>query len=164
MLVHPPIIGINASQVKACLPQNKRHHLRVTKTHQILAENLKTLMARTPDLETQAKVAAEVKVNQTTIGYVIRATHSPRVDLVEKLAVRFRVKPWQMLAPELGAHKLISEDGRRLALKFDAIPNGDQQNAAYVQASQLFEDAAIQLVAPSLKALPSPKHSPTEAT
>lgn len=74
----------------------------------ILAANLKRLMAATPSLDTQDKLAARSGVSQTSLSLMMRPndrgttksgkTPSPKLSEVELVARAFDLKVWQLLA------------------------------------------------------------------
>lgn len=76
---------------------------------EVLAANLKRLMTETPQLSTQAKVAAAAKVDQKTISNCLNPgqrltsktgkTPSPTLAQVEKIAAAFGLDVWQLLQP-----------------------------------------------------------------
>lgn len=77
---------------------------RVDKTpEKTLAENLLWLKDSTPDLDSQAKIAAKAGIDQTTVGRILRAQNYPTLDKITALAKAFKVEAWQLLAPNLGA-------------------------------------------------------------
>lgn len=120
MFVHTPILGTVALFVKVFVPLDVGEDQNMEKkAAATLALNVNSLMKASDALGSQGKIAAAVtalddgnKVNQTTIGYVLRATHSPRLDLIERIAKVFDVEPWQLLAPRLGASLHVIEGAR----------------------------------------------------
>jgi len=82
-----------------------------TPVRKVLAENLKTLMRRTPKLKTQAALAGKAGVAQTSISNMLRpqtdAMTSPKLDSVEKVAGAFGLATWQLLLdPHTVGHDL----------------------------------------------------------
>ncbi|WP_322038422.1 helix-turn-helix domain-containing protein [Burkholderia cenocepacia] len=67
---------------------------------QILANRLKALMAATPHLDTQIKVAARAQIAQSTVGRILRAEVYAQLAQVESLAEAFRVSPASLLSDE----------------------------------------------------------------
>lgn len=76
-------------------------NMNKTPVREILASNLRTLMAAKPDLKTQGKVAAKSGVAQTSVSNMLRpnspAMKSPKLDQVEKVARAFGLAVWQIL-------------------------------------------------------------------
>jgi|GEM_PF-5715651 len=68
--------------------------LRIT-----IAENVRTLMAYTPALETQEKLSKKTGIGQATLSRTLNAATWPNAKLIEKVAKAFRVEPWQLLVP-----------------------------------------------------------------
>ena len=66
-----------------------------------LSSNLKALMAAHPEFNTQGKVAAQAKLNQTTIGSILRCKNAASITQLDKIAKVFELTPWQLLFPEL---------------------------------------------------------------
>lgn len=81
-----------------------------------LANNLLALWEprKDDDLPAQRDVAKKAEMDQTTFGRILRAKHAPTLTQVVKLAAVFRVEPWQLLAPNLGAHLFALDDDRRV--------------------------------------------------
>ncbi|HEF4770810.1 helix-turn-helix domain-containing protein [Burkholderia multivorans] len=67
---------------------------------QTLAKRLQELMAATPHLDTQVKVAARAKIAQSTVGRILRAEVYAQLAQVESLAEAFRVSPSLLLADD----------------------------------------------------------------
>lgn len=79
-----------------------RHHVRVkTDAARVLADNLRALMAASAELTTQKAVAKRSGMNQTTVGHILRCTHSPSLKQIDGLADAFGLLPWQLLVPSL---------------------------------------------------------------
>lgn len=68
---------------------------------QVVANNLKFLMASTPDVSTQAKLEERSGVAQTTIGRVLRAETEAKIGTVKDLARVFKLAPGDLLDPGL---------------------------------------------------------------
>ncbi|MDN8132374.1 helix-turn-helix transcriptional regulator [Burkholderia multivorans] len=67
---------------------------------QILAKRLQELMAATPHLDTQVKVAARANIAQSTVGRILRAEVYAQLAQVESLAEAFRVSPASLLTED----------------------------------------------------------------
>lgn len=68
---------------------------------QVLANNLKFLMASNPDVSTQPKLEERSGVGQTTIGRVLRAETEAKIGTVKDLAKVFKLAPGDLLDPRL---------------------------------------------------------------
>lgn len=66
---------------------------------QVLANNLKFLMAANPDVSTQPKLEARSGVGQSTIGRILRADGEAKIGTVKELARVFKLKPGDLLDP-----------------------------------------------------------------
>lgn len=66
-----------------------------------MSENLSRLMAATPALDTQPKVAKLAKMDQKTVWRILQCANEPSIDKVEKLAKVFGLEAWQLLVPDL---------------------------------------------------------------
>lgn len=70
----------------------------------VLAENLRALMRRYPDMRTQTKVAKRAGIAQTSVSNMLnpRAQNEkfqlyPKLDQIEKVANAFGLAVWQIL-------------------------------------------------------------------
>jgi hypothetical protein len=68
------------------------------KTRNVLATQLRALMAKHPSLDTQQKVAEAAQITQSTVWRVLKAEVGASVDVVDSLARAFSVDPIAMLA------------------------------------------------------------------
>lgn len=68
---------------------------------QVLANNLKFLMASSPDVSTQPKLEERSGVGQTTIGRIMRAESEAKIGTVKDIARVFRLTPSDLLDPGL---------------------------------------------------------------
>ena len=75
-------------------------HTSVMRPRDILAANLRALMATHPDLDTLPKITARSGVTNGTLDRIRRAVVSTRVDELEKLGRAFGVEPWELLRPQ----------------------------------------------------------------
>ena len=66
----------------------------------ILANNLRALMASRPDLDTLPKITACCGVSNGTLDRIRRAVVSTRVDELERLGKAFGIEPWELLRPQ----------------------------------------------------------------
>ncbi len=69
----------------------------------ILAANLKGLMAKAPDLNSQPKVAKRTngEVSQATISNILRGQGNATLKNIDALADVFRVPAWLLMHPNL---------------------------------------------------------------
>ena len=67
----------------------------------ILAANLKALMAARPDLDTLPKITAKSGVSNGVLDRMRRAAAAVRVDDLDPLARAFGLSAWQLLVPGL---------------------------------------------------------------
>ncbi len=66
----------------------------------VLAQNLRSLMASHADLASQSALHKKSRVAQATIGRILRdGGENARIETVEKLARAFGLEGWQMLVP-----------------------------------------------------------------
>jgi hypothetical protein len=73
---------------------------------QVLAENLKALMAAHPEIDgtpalERATITKGGKIGKSTIDRILKQATPVNLDYVETLAKVFGVAPWQMLVPGL---------------------------------------------------------------
>ncbi|AMU17543.1 hypothetical protein A3203_32730 [Burkholderia cenocepacia] len=83
-------------------------------TQKILAENLTALLERRPDIS-RLNLSKQIQVADGTLGRIKYGNGNPTVDVLERIARFFRVEPWQLLAPNLGAQLMRSESPPPLA-------------------------------------------------
>lgn len=99
----------------------------------ILAANLRALMATHPDLDTLPKITARSGVTNGTLDRIRRAVVSTRVDELEKLGRAFGIEPWELLRPH--GHMTPSPLGLMLATHLDrAAADEKTHTAAYAAA------------------------------
>lgn len=100
----------------------------------ILAANLRALMASRPDLNTLPKLTARSGVSNGTLDRIRRAAVSTRIDELERLAKAFGVESWELVR-EHGPNSL-SPLGLQLAAHLDgAARDQAEHNAAYAAAT-----------------------------
>ncbi len=129
----------------------------------ILAANLRALMATRSDLNTLPKITARSGVSNGTLDRIRRAVVATRVDELEPLGKVFGLPAWEMLRP-LGQSPL-SPLALQLAARLDRQA-GDQaaHTAAYAaataaidaQAAKAKAAAAAAPAAPRARAVPKP--------
>jgi hypothetical protein len=67
----------------------------------VLAENLRKLMAATPSLNTFSQITKAGGGSNGTLDRIRRRTTSTSIDNLEPLARVFGIEPWQLLVPNL---------------------------------------------------------------
>jgi transcriptional regulator with XRE-family HTH domain len=104
----------------------------------ILASNLRALMATRPDLDTLPKITAACGVSNGTLDRIRRAVVSTRVDELERLGRAFGVEPWELLRPQ--AQATLSPLAMQLAAQLDrSAPDPDVHTAAFAAATAVIE-------------------------
>jgi hypothetical protein len=99
----------------------------------ILAANLRALMAAHPELDTLPKLTARSGVTNGTLDRIRRAVVSTRVDELEKLGRAFGLEPWELLRPQ--GHRTPSPLGLMLGAHLDRMaPDERLHTAAYAAA------------------------------
>jgi transcriptional regulator with XRE-family HTH domain len=100
----------------------------------ILAANLRALMATRPDLNTLPKLTARSGVSNGTLDRIRRATVSTRIDELERLARAFSVEPWELV--RVHGPNSLSPLGLELAAHLDRAARDEaEHNAAYAAAT-----------------------------
>lgn len=81
--------------------QNYIQERIMTLPRQVLADNLRRLMAADINLSSQSKVLRRANgLSNGTLDRIRRATVSCGVDELQKLAEVFNVEPWELLKPK----------------------------------------------------------------
>jgi transcriptional regulator with XRE-family HTH domain len=107
----------------------------------ILANNLRALMAARPDLGTLPKVTARSGVSNGTLDRIRRSVTSVRVDELDKLSRAFGVEPWQLLRPH--GHAALSSQALLLAQHLDRTAHDEAEHKdAYVAAMAVIDALA----------------------
>ena len=118
----------------------------------ILAANLRALMAARPDLDTLPKITARSGVTNGTLDRIRRAVVSTRVDELEKLGKAFGVEPWELLRPH--GPTALSPLALLLAEHLDRnAPDEATHTAAYAAATAVIDALAAK---PGLPSAPEP--------
>lgn len=129
----------------------------------ILAANLRALMAARSDLNTLPKITARSGVSNGTLDRIRRAVVSTRVDELEPLGKVFGLPAWEMLRPPHQAP--LSPLALRLAAHLDQQASSEAAHtAAYAaataaidaQAAKTAKSAATPTAAPRPRALHKP--------
>jgi transcriptional regulator with XRE-family HTH domain len=120
----------------------------------ILAANLRALMATRPDLDTLPKITARSGVTNGTLDRIRRAVVSTRVDELEKLGRAFGVEPWELLRPH--GHAALSPLALLLGAHLDrSAPDEATHTAAYAAATAVIDALATKPGSP-----PAPEPAP----
>ena len=107
----------------------------------VLANNLRALMAARPDLDTLPKITARSGVSNGTLDRIRRAVVSTRVDELEKLGRAFGVEPWELLRPH--GHAELSPLALLLAAHLDRTAQDEATHtAAFAAASAVIDSLA----------------------
>lgn len=81
---------------------------RMTSARQILAQNLRTLMSKTPSLDHRDKIAARSGVSPRTVGYMLQSGDgNPTLRNIEAVADAFKVPVWRLLTDSPNVDKLL---------------------------------------------------------
>ena len=127
----------------------------------ILATNLRALMAARPDLDTLPKITARSGVTNGTLDRIRRAVVSTRVDELERLGRAFGIEPWELLRPH--GHAALSPLALRLAAHLDrAAADESTHTAAFAAASAVVDALAARSGSPAAPA-PAPEARPAPA-
>lgn len=107
----------------------------------VLWGNLTTLMHQQFGGENLNRLAREAKLSPATASRIKAMETSVGIDVLDQLATVFGVEPWQLLHPDLGKSANFTVTASPLALdlarQLDELPSGDQQERAFMLASQL---------------------------
>jgi len=130
----------------------------------VLANNLRALMAARPDLDTLPKITAACGVSNGTLDRIRRAAVSTRVDELERLGRAFGVEPWELLRPH--GHASLSPLAMLLAANLDrSAQDPDSHTAAYAAASAVIEALTTRpAVPPACEPAPESTPEPRRAT
>jgi AcrR family transcriptional regulator len=105
----------------------------------VLAANLRALMAARPDLGTLAKITAACGVSNGTLDRIRRAAVSTGIDELQPLGRAFGLQPWEWLQPRGPA--ALSPLAQRLAEQLDRAVHDPQAHAAAFAAASAVIDA-----------------------
>jgi DNA-binding Xre family transcriptional regulator len=105
----------------------------------VLWRNVSTLMRERWGRTNLTRLAKEAGIGDFTV-HRLKETDATTVglDIVDKIAGVFKREPWQLLAPQGPGQENLSADARRLAAKFDSLPD-EQKNRAYALIEQILE-------------------------
>ena len=107
----------------------------------ILAANLRAMMAAHPELNTLPKITAASGVSNGTLDRIRRAVVSTRVDELERIGRAFGLEAWELLLPQGPA--ALSPLALRLAAHLDRSAQDETTHtAAFAAASALIDSLA----------------------
>lgn len=73
----------------------------MSRTNEIVTENLKRWMAASENLKTQAALARAARIGQSYVSRILRGEGNPTVSILESIARAFKRKPIDLLtAPD----------------------------------------------------------------
>jgi transcriptional regulator with XRE-family HTH domain len=124
----------------------------------ILAKNLRAMMAAHPDLDTLPKITAASGVSNGTLDRIRRAAVSTRVDELERLGRAFGVEPWELLRPH-GQAKL-SPLALLLAAHLDRSAQDEGSHTAAFAAATAMIDSLVPGTDPSPAPEPADEAAP----
>ncbi len=125
----------------------------------ILAGNLRALMAARLDLATLPKITAACGVSNGTLDRIRRAAVSTRIDELERLGQAFGVEAWEMLRPH--GHATLSPLALLLAAHLDRSAQDEPTHAAAFAAATAVIDALT--TTPGSQPAPEPARESTAA-
>jgi transcriptional regulator with XRE-family HTH domain len=123
----------------------------------ILASNLRALMAARPDLDTLPKITARCGVTNGTLDRIRRAVVSTRVDELERLGKAFGMEAWELLRPH--GHAKLSPLALLLAAHLDRTVQDEATHTAAFAAAT----AVIDALAARPESRPAPEPAPDAA-
>lgn len=125
----------------------------VTSARQVLAQNLRQLMARHPDLYDRDRLASRAGVSPRTIGYMLQSGNgNPTLDSIEAVARAYGKPVWHLLIDSPVIEKLLLLDK---ILGSKAVPDaalGDQWDATKTNSGIVAAEPAAPEYAPAKKA------------
>jgi transcriptional regulator with XRE-family HTH domain len=99
----------------------------------ILALRLRSLMDQRPDLDTQTKIHKKTGLSQSTIQRILAREVHTALDVLQKLADAYRVKPLDLIKPmgndEQQIHIAPNYDEQQLILAWRKLTDEDQHRA-----------------------------------
>jgi transcriptional regulator with XRE-family HTH domain len=99
----------------------------------ILALRLRSLMDHRPDLDTQTKIHKKTGLSQSTIQRILAREVHTALDVLQKLADAYRVKPLDLIKPldheEQQIHVAPNYDEQQLILAWRKLTDEDQHRA-----------------------------------
>lgn len=107
-------------------PYRLRMGKSTTKT--VLWENVLTLMERAYGSENLTRLARDTHIGPGSASRIKAQETSVGVDVLEKIAEKFEVQPWQLLSENLGAELYVIKDQRVVPLVDLGDPNTYRKN------------------------------------
>ncbi|CAN7399465.1 helix-turn-helix domain-containing protein [Paraburkholderia terricola] len=107
-------------------------------TKKTLAENLKHLLDRRPDVS-RLDLSRQMKVADGTLGRIKYGNGNPTVQVLDQIAHFFKVETWRLLVPSLGrelqSFDVGGENGASalsglIAESLQSLPESDRQEIA----------------------------------
>lgn len=129
------------------------------KSTAILWKNVLALMEHRWDGENLNRLAREAKIGAATASRIKDQKTATRITTLDKLAVAFKLKPWQLLVPDLQPAALPAAVARQPTP--EDIKKVEQLTRAAVELTPTQRELLIN--SPVLKALLEPKASPAPA-
>lgn len=83
-------------------------------TKRLLWRNVQTLMQREWNGEFLGRLARECSIAQATVTRIKQQETSVGLDVIEAIAARFKLQPWQLLSEDLGASLYVIDSMRRI--------------------------------------------------
>jgi transcriptional regulator with XRE-family HTH domain len=118
-----------------------KYSFMTTELRHTLAENLRALMNKRLDLDTQAKVHAATGLTQSSIGRVLAAKVDVTLDTLQRLSEVFRTTPAKLITqPEVAqqsAKPVPSELSLTLVDLFESLPSDPSMRAQAFVACQV---------------------------
>lgn len=97
----------------------------------VLWDNVLALMLQHVGKENLSWLARELRTSATQIARLKDQETSVGVDMLDRIAARFRLETWQLLAPELGktaTSSAESEQEKRLLLSYRKLLQSDRED------------------------------------
>ncbi|MFM0060025.1 helix-turn-helix transcriptional regulator [Paraburkholderia phytofirmans] len=107
----------------------------------VIASNIERLMLETPDIRTEAELAARARVTKSTVQRILRGFIDANVDVLDAIAKALNVSASVLLAPPAAPSDPISMYRDRIA----ALPADQQQRIqAFIDSvSAKYEEQAV---------------------
>jgi hypothetical protein len=107
-----------------------------------------SLMQRHYGEENLLRLSKEAKIGLGSTSRLKAQETSVGVDLIDKVAARFKLEPWQLLVPGFDADRppelaTISPIALDVARMLDAIPDDDRKRRTYALIVQLVEFGSV---------------------
>jgi transcriptional regulator with XRE-family HTH domain len=103
-----------------------------TELRQVIADRLRELMAASPDLDTQVKLARRSGLSQSSVARILSADSSATVDSIANLARAFDIPPASLLLSNkvdvelLLTSQALTPEGRQRLLGYAAAMHAGQ--------------------------------------